>query len=47
MKPRQVVVLSQGRDLDGCGFHALYNASAVLAHLARFPAGDVAAQLHR
>jgi hypothetical protein len=34
MKVAQLVVLPQGRDLNGCGFHALFNASTVLARLA-------------
>jgi len=33
MKVTQLAVLPQGRDLNGCGFHALFNASTALAHL--------------
>lgn len=34
MKVTQLVVMPQGRDLNGCGFHALFNASTVLTRLA-------------
>jgi hypothetical protein len=42
----QLAVVPQGRDLNGCGFHALFNASAALAHLGTGPGRGLALLTH-